>query len=187
MAFITTPDKPYGSLAELLTHSKGGNALNVADQGGISRAFINYIAKQEGVDWTAIPTRGGGEMVPFLLGGKVDFAYSGGVHGKYGDKMMVLASCLSDRLAASPDAPSIKELYGISMPGNAVIVAPKGVPDDIAATLEAAIQRAMADEDFGDILGKLKFPKKFISGKDMQVVFDDVVTGLKKVVAATGS
>lgn len=185
MAFITTPDKPYGSLAELLQHSKAGNALNVADQGGISRAFINYIASQEGVDWTAIPTRGGGEMVPFLLGGKVDFAYSGGVHGKYGDKMLVLASCLSDRLAASPDAPSIKELYGISMPGNAVIVAPKGVPDNVAATLEAAIGRAMNDDDFADILGKLKFPKKFVTGADMQVVFDDVVSGLKRVVAAT--
>lgn len=186
MAFITTPGKPYGSLAELIAHSKRGNALNVADQGGISKAFINFIAKKEGVDWTAIPTRGGGEMVPFLLGNKVDFAWSGGVHGKYGDKMLVLASCLAGRLAASPEAPSLKELYGISMPGNAVIVAPRGTPDDVAATLEAAIGRAMQDEDFGKILARLKFPRKFVTGEEMKGVFTEVVAGLRTVVAATG-
>jgi len=185
MAFITTPDQPYKSMAELIAYSKKGHALNVADQGGISKAFINYIAKKENIDWTPIPTRGGGEMVPFLLGGKVDFAYSGGVHGKYGDKMMVLASCLSGRLAASPEAPSIKEAYGISMPGNAVIVAPKGTPDAVAMKLEGAIQRAMNDADFSNILGKLKFPKKFVDGKGMKVVFEDVVSSLKQVVAAT--
>ncbi|MDP6566865.1 MAG: tripartite tricarboxylate transporter substrate binding protein [Alphaproteobacteria bacterium] len=185
MAFITTPDKPYGNLAELIAYSGKGNSLNVADQGGISKAFINYIAKKEGIDWTAIPTRGGGEMVPFLLGGKVDFAYSGGVHGKYGDKMLVLASCLGGRLAASPEVPSIKELYGIAMPGNAVIVAPKGVSDEVAAKLEGAIQRAMNDPDFTKILGKLKFPKKFVDGNGMKTVFNEVVASLKKVVAAT--
>jgi tripartite-type tricarboxylate transporter receptor subunit TctC len=187
MAFISTPDQPYKSFAELIAYSKKGNALNVADQGGISKAFINYIAKKENIDWTPIPTRGGGEMVPFVLGGKVDFAYSGGVHGKYGDKMIVLASCLSGRLAASPEAPSIKESYGISMPGNAVIVAPKGTPDAVAMKLEGAIQRAMNDADFTKILGKLKFPKKFVDGQGMNSVFQEVVASLKQVVEATAN
>ena len=87
----------------------------------VTRPAIAAIAAKEGVKWTAIPTRGGGEMVPFLLGGKIDFAWSGGVHQKYGDKMIVLASMLSHRLAASPDVPSVQELYGISMPGAAVL------------------------------------------------------------------
>ena len=187
MAFVATPDKPYGTLAELIDYSKKGNALNVADQGGISRAFINYIAQQEGVDWTAIPTKGGGEMVPFLLGGKIDFAWSGGVHGKYGDKMVVLASCLADRLEASPDAPSIKELYGIAMPGTAVVVAPKGTPDAVVAKLQAAIKASMDDANFTDVLAKLQFPKKYVDGPQLQKLYDDVVAGLKKVVAATSS
>ena len=38
-------------------------------------------------------------MVLFLLGGKVDFAFSGGVHQKYGDKMLVLASFMRNRFA----------------------------------------------------------------------------------------
>lgn len=184
MAFISTPDKPYKNLAELIAYSrKGGQTLNVADQGGLSKSFINFLAKKEGVSWTAIPTRGGGEMVPFLLGNKVDFAYSGGVHQKYGEKMSVLASALPHRLAAAPDAPSLQELYGISMPGNAIIAGPKGLPDDIVMKLEGAVNAALDDPDFEKILTKLKFPKAFISNRDMQTVVADAVKSLKSVLA----
>lgn len=186
-AFVATPDKPYKTFEELIAWSKENPGLNVADQGGLSKAVISYIARQAGVDWTPIPTKGGGEMIPFLLGGKIDFAWSGGVHGKYGDKMVVLASCLSERLAASPDAPSIKELYGIAMPGAAVIVAPAGTPDAVAAKLEAAIATSMDDPDFTAVLGKLLFPKKFVSGTDMAKLNQEVVAGLKRVVAATSN
>jgi hypothetical protein len=67
----------------------------------MSKAYINFIGAREGVKWTGIPTKGGGEMVPFLLGGKVDFAWSGGVHNRYGDDMKVLASMNSGARASS--------------------------------------------------------------------------------------
>ena len=185
MAFVALPDKPYKTLKELIDYSKENPGLNVADQGGMSRAFINYIAAKEGVKWTAIPTRGGGEMVPFLLGGKIDFAWSGGVHQKYGDKMIVLASMLSHRLAASPDVPSVQELYGISMPGAAVLAVPKDTPDDVVAKIESAAKAAMDDADFTQVLEKLKFPKKFVSTADMKTQVKETVEGLKTVVEAT--
>jgi tripartite-type tricarboxylate transporter receptor subunit TctC len=141
------------------------------------------MAKKEGVSWTAIPTRGGGEMVPFLLGGKVDFAWSGGVHQKYGDKMVVLASALSHRLAAAPDVPSLKELYDVSMPGNAIIAGPKGMPDDIVAKLENAIKEALNDPDFENILGKLKFPKAFLPSNEMTSNVSEAVDVLKNVLS----
>jgi tripartite-type tricarboxylate transporter receptor subunit TctC len=137
------------------------------------------------VKWTAIPTRGGGEMVPFLLGGKIDFAWSGGVHQKYGDKMIVLASMLSHRLAASPDVPSVQELYGISMPGAAILAVRKGTPDAVVAKIEAAAKTAMDDPDFTKVLEKLKFPKKFVSTADMVKLVADTVKGLKTVIEAT--
>ncbi len=185
MAFVALPGKPYKTLQELVAYSKTNAGLNVADQGGMSRAFINYIAAKEGVKWTAIPTRGGGEMVPFLLGNKIDFAWSGGVHQKYGDKMVVLASMLSHRLAASPDAPSVQELYGISMPGAAVIAVPAATPDAVVAKLEAAVKAAMNDADFAGVLGKLKFPKKFVGTADLKTQVQETVKSLSKVVTAT--
>ena len=184
IGIISTPDKPYKTLEELVAYTKKNPGLNVADMGGMSKAFINFIAAQNGVDWTPIPTRGGGEMIPFLLGGKVDFAFSGGVHQKYGDKMIVLASFMKDRLPLAPNAPSTHELYGIAMPGNAIMVAPKGIPDDIAAKLEAGLKASMNDADFTKILQKIQFPKKFIPSAELKPFLLESEKGIKKVLDA---
>ena len=184
MALITTPDKPYKTLKELLEYTKT-NALNVADMGGMSKVFLNYIAAKENVKWTAIPTRGGGEMVPFLLGGKIDFAYSGGIHQKHGDKMVVLASFLAGGLAQDPDAPTTQELYGIAMPGNSILSAPAGISDEIAMKLEAAAKAAMDDPDFTQVLKNIQFPKRFIPSSEMNAFVAEVTKSLQEVVEAT--
>jgi tripartite-type tricarboxylate transporter receptor subunit TctC len=185
-ALITTPDKPYKTYAELIAYAKAHPGMNFADQNALSRAFIYYIGKKEGVTWTAIPTKGGGEMVPFLLGGKVDVAWSGGVHQKYGDKMRVLASFNPDRLGESPEAPSLKELYGISMPSYAVVVLPAKTPDAIADKLEAALRAASKDPAYDDMVSnKLKFPNHFIGSAEMKPRVADMIAGLKTVIAAT--
>ena len=185
-ALISTPDKPYKTFRELIAYAKQHPGMNFADQSALSRAYINYMGKKEGIEWTAIPTKGGGEMVPFLLGGKVDIAWSGGVHQKYGDKMQVLASFNATRLPASPDAPSLKEIYGISMPSYAVIVAPAGTPDDVAATLEVALEKASKEPAYNDLLTeKLKFPNSFIGQKTLQPLVKEMVGDLKTVLQAT--
>ncbi len=184
VALVATPDKPFKTLPELLEYTRT-HPLNVADMGGMSKTFLNYIARKENVKWTAIPTRGGGEMVPFLLGGKVDFAYSGGIHQKHGEKMIVLASFLNERLPTAPHAPSTQELYGISMPGNSVVVAPAGLPDDIAAKLEAAVKASMDDPDFTRVLKNIQFPKKFIPSSELAAFVANTTKGLHEVLAAT--
>lgn len=185
-ALISTPDKPYKTFKELIAYAKKHPGMNFADQSALSRAYINYMGKKEGIEWTAIPTKGGGEMVPFLLGGKVDIAWSGGVHQKYGDKMQVLASFNPTRLAASPDAPSLKEIYGIAMPSYAVIVAPAGTPDSAASVLETALEKATKDPAYNDLLtDKLKFPNSFIGSKALAPLVKDMVVDLKTVLEAT--
>jgi len=123
-------------------------------------------------------------MIPFILGKKVDFAFSGGVHQKYGDKLIVLASFMATPLAKAPNAPSIQDLYGISMAGNSVVVVPKGVSDDIQAKLEAAVKASMDDPDFERILENIQFPKRFVPRKDMPALVDNVTKSYEKVLAA---
>jgi len=180
---VALPDRPYKNFPELIEYSRE-NTLNVADMGGLSKAILAFIAKEEGLKWNLIPTRGGGEMVPFLLGGKVDFAYSGGVHQKYGDEMNVLASFMSAPLAATPDAPSIQDLYGISQVGNAVMIAPAGLPDDIAQKLHDAGKAALEDPDFTEILKNIKFPKTYVSGDDLTALVADTNKTLEGVLEA---
>ena len=184
-AIVVKAGAPYSTMAKLIEYAKT-HSLNFADQSPVSRIFINYIGKQEGVSWTGIPTKGGGEMVPFLLGGKIDFAWSGGVHNRYGDKMTVLLSMNGSRLIASPDVPSIAEKYGVSMPGQAVIVVPKGTPADVVAKLEAAMQAATRDKAFADLVTKkLQFPIKFQGSAAITAEIAKTVAGLKQVIEKT--
>ena len=183
-ALVARQDAPYNTLKELIAHAKT-KRLNYADQGAMTRAFVEYIAAKEGVKWTGIPTKGGGEMVPFLLGGKVDFAWSGGIHNRFAGKMKVLLSFNATRLVASPDIPSIGEQYGVAMPSQAVIVAPKGLDAALVTKIESAIGKAVKDKAFVDLLTtKLKFPAKFVGHKALTADIEKTVAGLKQVIAA---
>lgn len=179
-AMISTPGKPFKTLAELIAYSKKNPGVVFADQGSINKLVFLYIAKQEGVEWRAVPTKGGGGMIPMLLGGQVDFAFSGGVHQRYGDKMTVLASVNSGRLAASPDVPSSSELYNISIPSLVIVMGPKGIPADRVKILEGALKKATEDKAFVKLLTEsLKFPRLFKTGEEVKQQLPAVAKQLK--------
>lgn len=185
MALIAKADAPFNTMKELVAYAKT-HKLSYADQGAMQRAFIDYIGVREGVKWIGIPTKGGGEMVPFLLGGKVDFAWSGGVHQRFGKKMKVLLSFNSGRLAASPKAPSMTELYGVSMPSHALIAGPKGMDPAVVNKIAAAMKKATADPAFLDLMTKkLRFPIHFVGPKALTAEIAKTTAGLKQVVKAT--
>ncbi len=182
-AVVARGDAPYDTMEELIEYSKT-ETLSYGDQSSLSRVFIDAVAEQEGVEWNGIPTKGGGEMVPFLLGGKIDFAWSGGVHQRYGDQIKVLMSMNHDRLGASPDVPSIQELYGISMPSQAVLAVPDGTPDDVVAVLADSAKAAMEDEEFVDLMeNKLMFPLSYAGTEEINKAVrasHDVLSDLAK-------
>ena len=166
-AVVAKGDAPFDTMEELIEHSED-ETLSYGDQSSLSRVFIDAVGEREGVDWNGIPTKGGGEMVPFLLGGKIDFAWSGGVHQRYGDEIKVLMSMNHDRLGASPDVPSIQELYGISMPSQAVLAVPDGTPDDVIATLADSAKAAMENEEFVELMeNKLMFPLAYAGTEEI--------------------
>ena len=184
-AIVAKSDAPFDTMEELIEYAKS-NALNFADQSAMSRSYINFIGAQEGVNWTGIPTKGGGEMVPFLLGGKIDFAWSGGIHNRYADDMKVLMSMNGGRLLAAPDTASVAEKYGVSMPSQAVIVAPAGTPADVVARIEAAMEEATKDAEFSDLVtNKLKFPVKFVGSEALAADIVTTAEGLQSVIEKT--
>lgn len=185
MAIVTAKASGIETFDDLLAAS-ANEKMSYADQNAISRAFINYIAKKENLDWVAVPTKGGGEMVPFLLGGKVDFAWSGGAHNRYLDDMNVLLAMTSKPLLATPDVPLMKDRYGVSMPTGATIWAPAGLPDDIRAKITEAAVAAANSESFKDLLvNKLSFPPSDLSGAELDAALDTVNANLHSVYEST--
>lgn len=185
MAIVTSKDSGIETYEDLLAASQEGK-LSYADQNAISRAFVNYIGKQEGLDWVAVPTKGGGEMVPFLLGGKIDFAWSGGVHNRYLDQMNVVLGMIDAPLQRSPDVPTIQEKFGVAMPAGATIWAPAGLPEDILSQLVEASLTAAGSEAFTSLLNdKLGMPPAAVSGDDLTNALAEIDSGLAKVYETT--
>lgn len=186
-AVICSPKKQFKTLDELIAYSKKNPGVTFAEQSSLSKLVVLYVAKQEGLDWRAVPTKGGGGMIPMLLGGQIDFAWSGGVHQRYGDKMRVLASCNPGRLAASPDVPALAEKYGISMPSEVVVLGPKGIPADRVSFLEAALEKATKDAAFAKLLREnLKFPQMYKSGAEVKAALPGMIKKLSEAKAMMG-
>ncbi|MBT9384416.1 tripartite tricarboxylate transporter substrate binding protein [Pseudooceanicola sp. CBS1P-1] len=184
-ALVTSKASGIATFEDLIAASKKGK-LSYADQNAISRAYVNYIAKKEGLDWVAVPTKGGGEMVPFLLGGKVDFAWSGGSHNRYLDQMNVILAMTAEPLQTTPDVPTIQSKYGVAMPTGATVWAPKGIPAEILAKLTEASVTAAKSEAFTSLLNdKLGFPAVAVSGDQLRQELDQVNAGLKSVYETT--
>lgn len=185
-AVVVREESPDATFADLIARSKANPGLTFADQGALSRSIFKYIAEQEGLEWTGIPTDGGGEMIPLLIAGKIDFSYSGGVHTRYPGKVRVIASMNPQRLSTAPDAPSVKENYGIAMPSHMVIVGPKAVPGAIVAKLNVAIEAATKDEEYLELLqNKLKFPSKYVGPEALTTEIEETIVGLRKVAEAS--
>ena len=180
-ALVVSKESGIKNMDELLQKSHQSK-LSYGDQTDLSRAFVNYIAKREKVDWLPVPTKGGGEMVPFLLGGKIDFAWSGGSHLRYPDDMNVLLSMNGKRLASSPNVPSIKEKYGVSMPAGSVLWAPANTPKEVINEIASAAAKTAQDKGFIDIVqNKMKFTMNFQRGDELKKTIDDAYHDLESV------
>ncbi|MEC8462671.1 MAG: tripartite tricarboxylate transporter substrate-binding protein, partial [Pseudomonadota bacterium] len=74
----------------------------------------------------------------------------------------------------------------VSMPSQAVIVAPAGTPSAVVDKIESAMEKATKDADFSDLVtNKLKFPVKFVGAKALAADIVTTAEGLKEVIEKT--
>lgn len=155
-ALIARADAPWNSLSQMLDSARNEQkTLLFASQSPVDQLIINWLARQTGNKIAALPTRGGGEMIPKLLGGHVDFAYSATMHTQYvsSGKMKVLASLTDQRQSIAPDVPTLKEQgWDIAINTFFIVVLPAGVPQAITENLSSAFADIMRDEHIRSLI-----------------------------------
>ncbi len=149
--FISLPDRPWNTLKEAFEWAKANNeALVCMFHGADDRDAIQRIAKAEGVNISLIPSKGGPSVIKAVTGGHADIGYVGAIlyeHVRAG-RLKLLASALNERLPPLPDVPTLKEQgYDEAVEMIVGLVAPKGLPDDVAATVLAATDKLANDAD----------------------------------------
>ena len=174
-AVMAKADAPFDTWEEMIAYAKAGNTLSYSGQTPFDRLLIKYVNRREGVDIRHVPTKGGSEAIKNILGGHTDLSFTGGNHLKHyhEGKIKFLASLRPERLQTVPDVPSLAELgHPIDFGNTFFIIVPKGTPDDVKATLTAALVQARDSEAFVDYTNRTPYFKA-------DATTDEVIASIK--------
>jgi tripartite-type tricarboxylate transporter receptor subunit TctC len=143
---------PVKTVADFIAYAKANpGKINMASPGaGTSPHMSGELFKMlTGIEMQHVPYRGAGPAYPDLITGKTQVFFDnlpGSVEFVKGGQLRALGVTSAQRSFVFPEVPSIGE----SVPGYDVslyygVSAPRGTPPDIIATLNTAINKALAD------------------------------------------
>ncbi|TDR55918.1 tripartite-type tricarboxylate transporter receptor subunit TctC [Halomonas ventosae] len=172
-ALIVHNDSPYDTLEDLVEDAKENpEAITLGGSGTYSANHLDMLRfeKEAGIDLTYIPFSGTGPLKGALEGGHVAGIFNYTMLGtEMADSVKVLAVASEERVKALPDAPTFKE-QGYDIVGGAYrgVAVPKGTPDEVVETLEAAF--AEANRQIAEKQEPLGFVMEDITGDEVDEV-----------------
>ena len=154
LLLVVNKDTRIASVGELIEAArKAPDSLNYvsAGQGSINHLSGELFVQRTGIKMTHVPYKGSGPATMDLIGGQaqVFFATVPTILGQVkGDKVRLLATTGAKRSLLFPQVPTVTE-SGVKQFEVATwwgIVGPKGLPTEIVATLNGAINEAAASD-----------------------------------------
>src|SRR3954454_5039311 len=148
---VARKDLPANNLAELVTWMKANpGKINFVNQNAAANVTGVLFENLTGQKVQFIPYRGAGPAMTDLISGTVDLLVVQGAVALpqiRGGKIKALANLSPQRSASMPDIPTADEsgVKGLYMSGWFGFFAPKGLPKDVLAKLNAATVEALAD------------------------------------------
>ncbi|MBN7794162.1 tripartite tricarboxylate transporter substrate binding protein [Microbacterium esteraromaticum] len=145
-------DSGIESLDDLVAQAEAG-AVTVANSGAgsIWEAATLGLADATGAEFTPVAYDGGATAVGAAASGETVAAVSGlGEALAQGEAVRILAVMHDERHPDAADVPTVEEAIGeaVEFGGWGGIYAPKGLPDDVKATLESAVQQAVESDSY---------------------------------------
>lgn len=148
MGLVSMTNKGWKSMEDVVAAAKGGAEIRFGAMSPRLADSAYLLGKHYGIDWNIVSVKGGKGVMNGLNAGDLDIGFGAGIQTKAvkaGD-MVNLASAMSKRLDASPDAPTLQELgVDMSVEGYFVFAAPAGIPDDARTALSDAIAEIVQD------------------------------------------
>jgi tripartite-type tricarboxylate transporter receptor subunit TctC len=185
-ALVTSAEKPYRTLADLVEAARRGPAPVYASQSPLTRVVADFIAKVAGVKFKVITVQGGGEMMQAILGGHADFGFSGGPHVDFvkAGRMRVLASAEGARLATSPEVPTLREQgYDVTSCSLFVVSAPPNLPAEVKDTLTRGLKSAIEAPDMRALIRSLRYPEYYLGPDELTQALQAEADTLSRAVA----
>lgn len=155
---VCHPDRTWNTLKDALDWAKKENkGLTYMFQGSDDRDVMTRIAEQEGVKLSFMPSQGGPSIISAVMGGHADLGHLGAILFEYvkAGKLKLLAATTPTRLTDIQEVPTLQEQgWDESVEMFVVLVAPKGMPEDVQDRLDKAVAKLAEDEKFRNFITK---------------------------------
>ncbi|MFC4273879.1 Bug family tripartite tricarboxylate transporter substrate binding protein [Achromobacter aloeverae] len=144
---------PVDNLKELIALAKrqpGTLTVSTAGQGSSAHLAIELFMRQAGISINAVPYKGAGPALLDVVGGTVDMTFGDAASASkqaQAKNVKAVAVTGAKRSPLLPDVPTVAEA---GVPGYEAsawhgVLAPRGTPEPIIRTLQAAIVKVLAD------------------------------------------
>jgi len=188
---MVSADSEYESLDTLLeaikAEPKGTFKASGTGQGGIWHLGLAGWLLSEGLEpdhVTWVPSQGAAPGITDMVAGGVDIVPSSLAEGRSmidAGRVRPLATMSGERQEAFPDVPTLNEATGSdwTLAVWRTLVGPDGMPDDVKATLTAAIEKAYNSEEYQTFMNDRGFGMRWASGEEATeiVAADDASLG----------
>lgn len=151
---VINPDRPYKTFDEFVAYAKEhpGEIKVGVTLGGVPHLHAAMIEDAYGIEFSYVGYEGTGQRIRALVGGNLDAAIGDIASSKQfvdnGD-LIFLATGNPERLAQTPDVPTLKELGSdLELLITRGIFMPAGSPAEARDGLEAALEKEAADATF---------------------------------------
>lgn len=186
-AYVALPARGWTTMKDVAVEGKN-KSLTIASNSALDKMVTTFIAKQEKIKLSPVPTRSGSEVVTQVLGGHVDLGYSSGAYypqAKSGN-LSVLAVLGEKRLPGLPDVSTLKEQgYDIASTNLIMFIAPKGLPKDVEEKLTASFEKVVRSDAITDLLERRSISPNLIFGQDLEKAIREHVKGYARLIDAT--
>lgn len=186
-AYIALPSRGWKSMKDVAAEGKN-KELTIASNSALDKLVTSFVAKQEGIKLSLVPTRSGSEVVTQVMGGHVDLGYSSGAYYPQAEagNLDVLAVLGEKRIAGLPNVPTLREQgYDIASTNLIMFVAPKGLPADVEQKLTAAFEKAVRSNEIADLLKRRSVNPNLAFGKELEAMVKEYSKGYGRLVEAT--
>jgi putative tricarboxylic transport membrane protein len=155
---FTRADGPFRTMADLMAHAKEKRGRwGAANPASLERQAAERLRRAAGVNAAVVSHEGGGDMMINVLNGTLEMGVGeiqelrSQLESK---RVRLLAVFNPQRLAAFPDVPTVRETgYDVVVRKFRGLAGPQGLPPDIIAIWERAVQGLLNDPDYKVLYG----------------------------------
>ena len=179
-------DSKYQSFQDILDDAKARPEKVKFASTAKPNFYALAIENKVGVKFSHIPYNGAGEVVPALLGNHADFTLMGpgeAIGQIKSGQFRALGLMATDRIDTLPEVATLKELgYDVVSGTWRGIAVPKGTNKEIVETLNKAIEKVTASDDFVEFMTKANCGVKYLGPKDFEKFIEDDTRVIKEIV-----